>query len=414
MPAATAGLMVATSSVVTNARTFDRVEVSGNEFLGSDDILAVCQISADESFTPLTTEDMRACLMSTGQFASVGFAPDGDTMVVEVEELNKRPGRIEFGLRYDSQEGAAGSFYLERYNLFPGVFGALELSFSDEYRGLTTSLYGADALADGWDLGLDMSGVQTEFDDQSYRHRRIVIEPYVARDWNERGKLEVGLGYRKDAILDVAPTGSVLIQAEAGTQSAAFLRFAYTFRSEIWSLSAQQHVFGLGTGNVLGATSLSGQWNVPLTDNGLGLVMKFGGGHVASLKGDAPRITDRFFVGGDMLRGFAPRGIGPRDGTDVLGGESYLTASAEIGKDLGQVMGTEARLGGFVDAGTVWGLSDTRGGAVDDTRQWRAAVGLSLTFDIGNVPLSLYVAKAIDKRPSDDLQSFGLSISAVF
>lgn len=414
MPALAGGLVVMSSSVLTNAQTYEKIEVSGNQFLRSEDILSVCDISASETFDALSIEEIRGCLMSTGQFADVKFTPRGDTMLIEVDELNKRPGRVEFGLRYDSEEGPVGSFYLERYNLFPGVFGALELSFSDEFRSLTTNFYRADAFSGGWDLGLDMSALQSDFDDQNYRHRRVVIEPYVARSWGEHGKLEIGLGYRKDGILDVAATGSALIRAESGTESAPYLRFAYKYQTAAWSWTAQQHFFGLGTGNVVGATRLSAKWSVPLNGNGLGLTMKFGGGHVDSLKGNAPRITDRFFIGGDMLRGFAPRGIGPRDGRDFLGGETYLTASAEIQKELGQLMGNDARLGGFIDAGSVWGLSNTLGGTVDDSLQWRASVGISLTLDIGQVPLSLYVAAPIAKHAGDDLQRFGLSISARF
>lgn len=411
---ALAGILLIASPVFTNARPYETVTVSGNEFLASDDILATCQISADEDFSAPTRAAIRDCLMSTGQFARVGFAPEGNKMVIEVEELNTRPGRVEFGIAYDSQQGPLAQFYLERYNLFPGIFGAVSLSFSDQYAGLRTNFYRPDTFAGGWDLGLDMEAFESDFDDQSYTHRRVSIEPYIAHELGADGRVEIGLGYRQDSLNHVAPTGSALIAREAGQQEAPYLRLGYDYAPDNWAFEIDQYIFGLGESDVVSKTALSARTSLPLNDNGLDLLLSFGAGHVTDLKGRAPRITDRFFLGGDALRGFAPRGVGPKDGVDFLGGQNFATASIELQKDIGQILGTSTRLGGFVDVGSVWDLDDTLGGTVEDDLEWRASAGLSLTMDIGNVPVSAYLATPIRDEPGDDSQVFGLSISARF
>ncbi|WP_163850021.1 BamA/TamA family outer membrane protein [Pseudooceanicola aestuarii] len=408
------GAGLVSMTVLSSAQPYANVAVSGNQFLASDDILAVCEITPQDDFSAATQAEIRACLMSTGQFANVAFAPEGDTMNVEVEELNSRPGRLEFGLRYDSQQAFMGTFYLERYNLFPGVFGALELNFSKEYKGADLNLFKADGLAPGWDMGLDLAAFETDFGDQAHDHRQVRIEPYLARDIGPEGRLEFGLGYRRDGILDVDPGASALTRAEAGTRQAPYLRLGYTHQTATARWSLQQHVFGLGSDDVVSRTTLSYDRAIALPGDGLSLNLRLGGGHVAALTGGAPRISDRFLVGGDQLRGFAPRGVGPRDGAEALGGESHLLASVEVLKDIGDIWGTPARLGGFLDTGTAWGLSNSLSGAVDDDLYWRASVGVSLTLDIMDVPLSVYVAQPIRKRAGDDLQQFGLSISARF
>jgi outer membrane protein insertion porin family len=73
-------------------------------------------------------------------------------------------------------------------------------------------------------------------------------------------------------------------------------------------------------------------------------------------------IGDRFYVGGDNLRGFANAGIGPRDTTtnDALGGNDYYTGSVQLGVPLGlpEELGITGRL--FTDVGSLWGINQAR------------------------------------------------------
>ncbi len=79
------------------------------------------------------------------------------------------------------------------------------------------------------------------------------------------------------------------------------------------------------------------------------------------LEGQEVRMLDDFKMGPNLVRGFAPAGIGPRDITpgtanDAIGGTKYWGASLEfqypfyfLPKDTG------FRGAVFVDAGSVWG-----------------------------------------------------------
>jgi outer membrane protein insertion porin family len=84
-------------------------------------------------------------------------------------------------------------------------------------------------------------------------------------------------------------------------------------------------------------------------------------GNMIGTGGDGVRLLDDFKMGPNLVRGFAPAGIGPRDITpgtsnDALGGTNYWGASLEtqypfyfLPKDAG------FRGALFVDAGSVWG-----------------------------------------------------------
>ncbi len=84
-------------------------------------------------------------------------------------------------------------------------------------------------------------------------------------------------------------------------------------------------------------------------------------GNMFGLEGQGVRLLDDFKMGPNLVRGFAPAGLGPRDITpgtsnDAIGGTNYWGASMEfqypfyfLPKDAG------FRGAVFVDAGSVWG-----------------------------------------------------------
>ena len=88
--------------------------------------------------------------------------------------------------------------------------------------------------------------------------------------------------------------------------------------------------------------------------------------------------------------------------------------SIEVQRDFGEIYQTPFRAGIFIDSGASWDLDDTLGGSIDDSLHRRSSVGLSVVFDVGKTPVSLYVATPIEEQPGDESQVFGLSISTRF
>lgn len=160
-----------------------------------------------------------------------------------------------------------------------------------------------------------------------------------------------------------------------------------------------------------------------------------GAGHMIAT-GDDTRVFDQFFIGGETIRGFDTRGIGPRAGIpqydemgnvigygppgegDALGGTTYFNVSAEasmpmpiIPRDVG------LRVAAFADAGTLFGseLSDAaEAGAVGFDQSWRASVGASLIWASPFGPLRLDYAIPVAKEEFDDVQEFRFGASTRF
>ncbi len=120
------------------------------------------------------------------------------------------------------------------------------------------------------------------------------------------------------------------------------------------------------------------------------VVVSIGGslGYTAAYASNPLRLTERFFVGGDNLRGFAVGGIGPRDlnTLDALGGKYFYTGTAEASFPLGLPKEIGITGKAFVDVGALWGAESTYGYNVNlgrrsehaDRRRRRRTMGIAV------------------------------------
>jgi outer membrane protein insertion porin family len=89
-------------------------------------------------------------------------------------------------------------------------------------------------------------------------------------------------------------------------------------------------------------------------------LLRLQAGHIASWGGEQLRMLDHFLMGPNLVRGFAPAGIGPRDMTvggnrDPLGGTMFWGASLEAQAPfsfLPRDVGIKGAV--FADAGSLW------------------------------------------------------------
>lgn len=156
-----------------------------------------------------------------------------------------------------------------------------------------------------------------------------------------------------------------------------------------------------------------------------------GAGNIVST-GDNLRVFDHLFIGQETIRGFETRGIGPRvfNGTSYVGaagGTTYFNGSAEISapmplvsRDLG------LRFNVFADAATLYGndiaANDFCTTAACGTRQtlhgsdmeWRASVGIGVTWASPFGPLRVYYAEPVVKESFDEVKKFGFGASTRF
>jgi len=141
-------------------------------------------------------------------------------------------------------------------------------------------------------------------------------------------------------------------------------------------------------------------------------VFKLQAGNISSWGGQQLRMLDQFQMGPNLVRGFSPAGIGPRDLTpgttnDALGGSLYWGASVEaqtplyfLPKDVG------IKLAVFADAGSLWSYKgptfwnvtgETLQVGLDSPSMIRSSVGVGLLWDSPLGPLRFDLAYPITK-----------------
>jgi outer membrane protein insertion porin family len=151
-------------------------------------------------------------------------------------------------------------------------------------------------------------------------------------------------------------------------------------------------------------------------------VFKLQGGYLAGWGGKDVRMLDHFQMGPNLVRGFQPAGIGPRDMTvgttnDALGGTMFWGASFEaqtplyfLPKEIG------IKVAAFADAGSLWAYKgpthwDQTGETltVADDSAVRASAGMGFIWDSPLGPLRFDLAYPIMKQSYDRTQIFRFS-----
>ena len=141
-------------------------------------------------------------------------------------------------------------------------------------------------------------------------------------------------------------------------------------------------------------------------------VLHLQAGSISSWGSSDLRMLDHFQMGPNLVRGFAPSGIGPRDLTsgttnDALGGSMYWGASLEaqtplyfLPKEIG------IKVAAYIDAGNLWGYKgptqwNTTGEkldvGLDGANKFRSAVGVGFIWDSPLGPLRFDLAYPLKK-----------------
>ena len=140
------------------------------------------------------------------------------------------------------------------------------------------------------------------------------------------------------------------------------------------------------------------------------------GGYLLPVLGYQDQLEDRFFLGGDNLRGFADGGVGPTDKAtgDEIGGKYMWTQSTElhfplpVSPDLG-VSGFA-----FVDVGSLWGATEIPGHPITDDTSPRVGAGVGVSWNTPFGLINLSLAQPVVKRTGDQVQQFRVSFGSRF
>jgi len=421
-----------------------------------------------------------------------GSAPD--RVIVNVNVQDNLTGEFSISGGYSTAAGLMGEVAIgERNFLGRGQYvrasvgygqyqRGVELSFSDPYllgnrvggginlfakqqlpndfQSYSVSTYGGSLKAslplnEEASLGLRYSLFQRELDVSSkYKDgcRTLaggVVFPNNGAPCNEAGftgatAAEAGVTMLSGVIYNSAEVSSAIKQA-LGTTLTSSVGYTLAWNSldnnkdpTLGSyVSFSQDFAGIGGDVNYLRSSVEARTYKPLWGDVVGM-LKGSAGYITPTGGKQLNILDGFFKGPELVRGFEPAGIGPRDiGSnfkDALGGSQYWSATAELQFPLSFLpkdLGLKAAI--FADAGSLWGYKgDTNltqfgtpynnGGlncpagtnktsgpssiCVADDNMIRSSAGVSLIWASPFGPIRFDFAQAITKASYDKTQFF--------
>ena len=130
-----------------------------------------------------------------------------------------------------------------------------------------------------------------------------------------------------------------------------------------------------------------------------------------SLTNDDIKLSERLYIPGKKLRGFESGKIGPKDGSDYIGGNyvSSINATTTIPMILENVQNVDIVM--FADAANVWGVDYD---SSLDKSGIRSSIGIGIDWLTVVGPLTFSFAQSITKEPSDIEESFRFNIGTSF
>ena len=131
-----------------------------------------------------------------------------------------------------------------------------------------------------------------------------------------------------------------------------------------------------------------------------------------SLSGENIKLSDRLFLPSRKLRGFESGKVGPKDGTDFIGGNYALAfnAATTVPQILPSFQNTNFSI--FFDAANVWGVDYFKGD--DEGNEIRSSIGIAIDLFTAIGPLNFSFSEPITKGKNDITESFRFNLGTTF
>ncbi len=414
----------------------ERIEITGNVRTEDGVIRREMLLVEGDLFSTSRLRRSRQRIVDLGFFDKVdmtnerGSAPDRAVVKIAVRE--RATGDLSIGVGYTTDGGVVTDLGVRERNLLGrgqelGLsleIGAdrdqATLSFTEPYflgRDLSAGfdLYrSSQDLQDESSYDLDSTGVALRV---GYR-----LAEHLSQRWTYR--------LEESDVDDVGDTASLAVRGEEGKTTVSSightllhdLRNSRIDPTEGHSARVRNVGAGIGGDRRYLRNEIRVDYYRPLAENWiLGAVLE--GGHIHSF-GDPTRLSERYFLGGASLRGFEPRGVGPRDGEDALGGDWFYRGTVQLIFPVGlpNELGVSGRL--YTDFGTVGGI----GSITEFLRESRSTeesellhesslrvstgFGLSLSTPLG--PMTLSWSRPVAKEEFDKTETFRFGIGTRF
>lgn len=456
--------------VTEGPRVFiERIDIVGNTRTQDKVIRREMRVAEGDAFNAALLRRSRQRLSDLGYFEqgsgvnvtpSPGSAPDRAIITTQVQE--RATGEFSIGGGFSTDAGFLIDLGLKERNLLgTGIEASINGVLAQRRSSITLSVTDPYFLDRNMVSGIDVFYTQTNNQDiAQYSERRAGFAYKIGYQFNENLSQLWTYSLINRDVFNVGDSASIYIKQLAGQSLLSQLGTALTldFRDSRltprsgWMVRGGLDYAGLGGDANFIRAKIDGAAYVPLErftgSNEWGLAFQAGIGQLFN-QGKQELIIDRFFLGGENLRGFQLGGAGPHSipqpgvpgnpftdpptagvnptGADSLGGRTIWTATAELRfpLPLPADIGLTGRT--FIDVGSLTGASFAGGkcpsassnspGAcppIFDNGKPRASAGVGVSWQTPFGLINLDLAPFVVKYRYDQTQIFRFGFGTRF
>ncbi len=433
----------------------ERIDIEGNATTLDRVVRRQFKVVEGDPFNPREIRESAERIRALGYFSNAEVnAREGssqDQVIVDVDVEETTTGSLTFGGSYSTNGGFGLVAQFQEKN-FLGRGQVLNFSISGASDNKVYGLNFVEPAFLGRDVEFSFNIGYTTTDNQNSLFDTEVGDLSFGLEFpiGERARFGVRYALNSTEIkhsygADTTPANGVrdctedgltaaclgnIIAAEAarGQLWKSTLGYTYSFDSRLTGLNPNAGVLfefsqdfgGLGGDVQSLKTTARLVAQTKILNEEVSLRATLAGGLLNTYGGPSSRITDRFLYGNDIIRGFTPDGIGPREIVgaeginDALGGNMFATAKFEAEFPLGLPDEYGITGGLFYDVGSVWGLDTVNANVVGEDMSLRHVAGISIFWTTPIGPLRLNYSRALKKEAWDDEQQFEFTIRTEF
>ena len=406
----------------------ERINIAGNTRTLDKVIRREFRLAEGDAFSTAKVRRSQQRLRNLGFFEKVDISASPgssqDKTNLEVQVVEQSTGEISFGAGYSTTSGILGDIAVKERNLLGkgqelrlglslgSLSTLIDLSFTEPY-------FLDRAVAAGFDVFRTSNNRQNI---ASYSDRSLGFALRTGWAYTEHTRQLLRYTLRQTEIYDVQSWASPLIQSQSGSSTISELSETIGWDTRDQRLNPTK---GWLLRHTVAAAGPGGtEYYVRATVDGViyqsiieDFVASIGGsvGVIGPFNNTVLRLNNRFFIGGDTLRGFRVGGIGPRDAntTDSLGGKYYYTGTAELSFPLGLPKELGILGKAFIDVGSLWGPVETTSNVLD-SQTMRIGTGIGVQWISPFGPIRIDYAFPVVQDPWDKTENFRFSFGTRF
>ena len=399
----------------------ERVDIKGNTVTEETVIRSELLLDEGDPFSDLKLDQSIAKIKARNIFGSVKrIVTEGsskDQKIIEISVEERPTGEISAGAGVGTSGGSFAFNVTENNWLGKGVNISTSIDVSKErfvgglsvtdpnynfsgnsltYHFENTSNKKPDS---GFSNNIFSTGIGTKFE----QYKNIYLSPSLAFQYDN---------------LKVDSTASDALKKQKGTFSD--LSFAYGVsvdnRDRVYAptdgyISSFQQVLPIYADSPYLRNNFKFNKYKAITKDAIGS-FRFYTASINGLNDKDVRISKRLHLPSNNLRGFERGKVGPKDGTDYVGGNLAMASNFELSLPNFLPESTKTDIGLFLDFGNLWSVDYDK--SLDDSNKIRSSTGVTTNWLSPLGPMSFIFSQNISKASTDVTESFNFRLGTTF